>query len=115
MFSFLSLLVGTAGGVINSLFGTGGGILPTLYLGASLRGTRRFATVLVVTLAMTLLSAALYLAKGSLHPSEALPFLLPGVVGGWCGAALSARLSPDGLRRIFGAVSLCAGVLVLVR
>lgn len=115
VFSSLSLLVGLAGGLINGFFGTGGGILPALLLGRSLRGTRRFATVLAVTLSVTLLSAVLYLSRGSFRISDALPFLLPGVVGGWCGALLSEHLSPNGLRRIFGAVSLVAGILVLVR
>ena len=115
MFSSLSLLVGLAGGIINGFFGTGGGILPTLLLGHTLRGTRRFATVLAVTLAITLLSAVLYLSRDSFQVSDAIPFLLPGAVGGWGGAVLSERLSPNGLRRIFGAVSLLAGLLILVR
>ena len=115
MFSTLSLLVGLAGGVLNGFFGTGGGILPALFLGHTLRGTYRFATVLVVTLAITLLTATLYLCRGSFTVTDALPYLLPGAVGGWCGALLSTKLSADGLRRIFGAVSLVAGILILVR
>lgn len=111
----LSLLVGLLSGAVNGFFGTGGGILPALYLGHSLGGTRRFATVLLVTLVITLLSAILYLSRGSLTVSDALPFLLPGILGGWCGACLSERLSADGLASIFGAVSLASGILILVR
>ena len=108
-------LVGLAGGLINGFFGTGGGILPALYLGGKLEGTRRFATVLSVTLPMTLISALLYLQNGSVTLADAAPYFLPGLLGGFLGAMLSEKLGGVWLSRLFGGVSLFAGVVLLLR
>ncbi len=119
--TLIGLLVGLPSGVIAGLLGVGGGIwaVPsqTMLLGVQLRNAIATSTVMIVGVGLvTSLAQSFVLARLPHNPPLhqvgwwlAL-WLTPGaLIGGWCGAALTHRLSTRWLRRVFWAALALAG------
>ena len=106
------LLSGAAAGLINGLFGGGGGsiLVPLLTRLCRLEQRQAFATSLAVILPLCILSAALYLYRGSLDLQLAFPYLIGGGLGGWLGGRLFKGVNVHWLRRGFGLLLLYGGV-----
>lgn len=104
-------LAGAAAGLANGLFGGGGGsvLVPLLRRPCGLTQRQAFATSVAVILPLCALSAALYLVRGGLDLSAALPYLLGGAAGGWLGGKLFKGVRTGWLRRGFGLLLLYAG------
>lgn len=105
-------LAGALAGLTNGLFGGGGGsvLVPLLtgYCGMDQR--RAFATSVAVILPLCVLSAVIYLLRGSLDWQTALPYLAGGAAGGWAGGRFFKGVSMVWLRRAFGLLLLYGGV-----
>ncbi len=106
------LLAGAAAGLANGFFGGGGGsiLVPALTRLCGMETRRAFATSVAVILPLCALSAGLYLLRGGLELSAALPYLLGGALGGWLGGRLFRGVRLSWLRRGFGLLLVYGGV-----
>ena len=114
--TFIGLLAGLA----NGLLGAGGGILAVFGLlrehPKELSPKDAYASALTVMLPLSLLSFLRYLQAGSLSDTPSLtPYLLPALAGGAAGALLLGRLGNRSLRRLFGALVIWSGILMIIR
>ena len=73
------------------------------------------ATSVAVMAALSAASAALYAANGRFLLSEALPFLLPGILGGIFGALFFRKTPPVLLKKLFGGLIIFAALRMLFR
>ena len=103
---------GGAAGAVNGFFGGGGGmvLVPLLTARCGLNQRRAFATSVAVILPLCALSSVIYLLRGGLELSAALPYLLGGLAGGFLGGRLFKRVRMDFLRRGFALLMLYGGV-----
>lgn len=111
-------IIGLGAGTLNGLLGTGGGVVILLGLshvpGLKLRDPRTaYATTLAVILPLSLFSALRYFRAGGINTFLVCALLLPAVVGGVVGAFLLRRSSPTLLKRLFAALLLASGVMML--
>ncbi|MBE6701954.1 MAG: hypothetical protein E7585_00860 [Ruminococcaceae bacterium] len=116
---FPLLLLGACAGFLNGLLGAGGGIVLVYGLSKMFRNTpvdKRsiFATAIAVTLPLSCLSAIHYFRQGSLNVNTLGWLIFPAIVGGVTGAFLLRRISPRILSRIFAAVVLISGIILVV-
>ncbi len=103
-------------GLANGLFGAGGGILAVPILQkAGLEKKQAHANAVAVILPITVLSATLYLIKGNVSVSDALPYLPAGVVGALVGTYCMKKISALWLKKIFGLFVIYAGVRLLLK
>ncbi len=127
----LCALLGFGAGVLNGLLGAAGGILlvaalprltppaslypPAQSLGIAHDRRDILATALSVMLPVSAVSGIFYWA-GGIRPSPVLLLALtiPAAAGGLLGAMLLSRLSCEGLKRIFSAVVIIAGLRMLL-
>lgn len=105
-------LAGGAAGLVNGFFGGGGGmvLVPLLAGWCGLGQRKAFATSVAVILPLCGLSAAIYLFRGGVDLTVALPYLLGGLVGGFLGGTLFRRMNMVWLRRLFALLLLYGGV-----
>ncbi|GAA2036268.1 sulfite exporter TauE/SafE family protein [Agromyces tropicus] len=96
-------VVGILGGLLSGLFGVGGGIVmvPLLILLAGMDQRRASATSLAAIVPTALAGSIAYLVNGQVDLLAALLVALGGIVGGWIGATLLARLPLEWLRWLF--------------
>ena len=117
-------VAGLLGGLANGLFGGGAGLflVPLYTRWAGMEDRRAFATSVGAVLALSLVSAAMYLLEGELPLGQALPYGVGGFLGleegrQGLGGVLAGRLlgkaSPLLLRRAFGGLLLAGGVKAL--
>ncbi|MCP5025068.1 MAG: sulfite exporter TauE/SafE family protein [Actinomycetia bacterium] len=109
------LLGGAAAGIINSM--AGGGSLITVPLldivgvaGLDANGTNRMAV-----LAQNASSSSTYRKQGVGGLREAVPVVLPVVIGSLVGAVLVSQLADDSFRRLFGVLMVPLLLLALIR
>lgn len=109
---FVYLLIGAAAGVINGLFGAGGGLLlvPLFIRFCKLEPKTAFATSLFVMLALSAVSLTVYLFRGTVDFTAALPYLLGGIAGGVIGGLWMKRINVKWLRIALAAFLLYGGV-----
>lgn len=109
-------LAGAAAGLANGLFGGGGGmvLVPLLQRWGGLEGRRLYATCVGVIFPVCLVSAGVYLLRGGLSLSVALPYLCGGLVGGIVGGRLYGRVSVGLLKWLFAAFLCYGGVRYLL-
>ena len=105
-------LAGALAGLANGFFGGGGGsvLVPVLTWYCKLDQRRAFATSVAVILPLCILSAAVYVLRGGLDVTQALPYLIGGAVGGWAGGKWFKGVRMDWLRRGFGLLLIYGGV-----
>lgn len=111
--------IGLCAGLLNGLLGAGGGILIVFGLRKLLKGCLKeprsiYPTAIAVMLPLSLLSVWQYARAGSLELARLGWLILPAIAGGAIGALLLRRLSVKVLSRLFAAVVLISG-LMLVR
>ena len=107
----LSAIFGVAVGAANGLFGGGGGMIavPALTL-TGVPSKKAHATAIAIILPLSLISGAVYLAKGAADPSVILPSCAGVIVGGIVGALLLKKINSRGLSLIFYALMIAAGL-----
>lgn len=107
----LSAIFGVAVGAANGLFGGGGGMIavPAMTL-TGVPSKKAHATAIAIILPLSLISGAVYLAKGAADPSVILPSCAGVVVGGIVGALLLKKINSRGLSLLFYALMIAAGL-----
>lgn len=108
---------GLAVGVLTGLLGVGGGFLavPALVLVAGLPMPQAVGTSLVVVALNALGGLLSHAGHASFPGREAALFAGASIAGALAGARLTGGISPDRLRRAFGAVVLLVGAAVGAR
>lgn len=116
--SLIILAAGALGaGFLNGLLGAGGGVILYFTLGALYgRGTKE-NLVLSSASVMFFCLVSLFFYKGSaaMPVKDILAVGVPAAAGGLCGALLLKKLPRDAVKKIFSAVLLLSGVLMLTR
>ena len=109
-------VAGALAGLANGLFGGGGGMvfLPILSRRGDLSQRQLYATCVGVIFPVCLLSAAVYLFRGGVALTAALPYLAGGLLGGWIGGKLYGKVSTTWLKWLFAAFLFYAGVKYLL-
>lgn len=105
-------VAGILAGMANGFFGSGGGLfLVPLFTGwLHMEQRRAFATSVAVILPLSAVSFVVYLLKGGVDMTLALPYLIGGAAGGLLAGMLFRRLSMTVMRRIMGALILYGGI-----
>lgn len=111
--------IGIVAGFLNGLLGAGGGIVIVfglgLLIGKKLPDPRSiYATAIAVMLPLSAFSAWQYFKNGHIAESNLGLLILPALAGGALGAWLLRRLSPRALSRIFAAVVLASGIVLVI-
>lgn len=110
------LLCGAAAGLANGLFGAGGGmaLVPLLSRTTDLKQHELFACSVCIILPVSLVSAGIYLLRGGSFLTDAIPYLLGGVLGGAIAGLTLKKLPTKWLRRALGAFILWGGARLLI-
>lgn len=101
-------------GLVNGFLGTGGGIVLVFALGMlvaddgedSVRD--RFATVIAVIIPLSLVSALMY--GNTVDFNAAVPYIIPGILGGITGGLLLDRIKVGWLKKLFAVMVIWAGI-----
>lgn len=106
------ILIGAAAGVVNGLFGAGGGLLlvPLFIRFCKFEAKEAFASSLLVMLALSAVSLTVYLFRGTVDLTAALPYLIGGIAGGVIGGLWMKRVSVKWLRAALAAFLLYGGI-----
>ena len=109
-------IAGGAAGLANGLFGGGGGMvfLPILSRFGNLEQRKLYATCVGVIFSVCLVSSVVYLLRGGVSLTAALPYLAGGLIGGYFGGKLYGRVSTKFLKWLFAAFLFYAGVKYLL-
>lgn len=109
-------ILGLGVGFINGVFGAGGGMLAVPILKSEgLSQKSAHANAVAVILPITVLSAVLYLVKGSVSLADSLAFIPTGLIGSVIAAFALQKFSNKWLQKIFAAFMIYAGVRLLLK
>ena len=113
---WIARIAGTVAGLANGCFGGGGGMvfLPILSRWGNLSQRKLYATCVGVIFPVCLVSAAVYVIRGSVSLPTAFPYLAGGLIGGWFGGKLYGKVSTKLLKWLFAAFLFYAGVKYLL-
>ena len=108
-------LFGAAAGAVNGMFGAGGGmvLVPLLIGPGKIEDKKAFASAICIILPLCIISILVYSTKGILPFSEAIPYLIGGLIGGTLGGIFFKRVSPGMLHKLFGILILWGGIKLL--
>ena len=110
---------GFAAGVIGGIFGNGAGVIIVFLLGSvciDLLPDKRaiFANVTAAVLPMAVTSALIYSSYSPPSFADAVSVSAASLAGGIIGACLLGRISATALKKIFAAVMIVSGIVMLV-
>lgn len=107
---------GVAVGLVNGVFGAGGGMLAVpLLKKCGLDQKSAHANAVAVILPITILSAILYLIKGTVNLNDSFAYIPTGLVGSVIATFLLKKFSNKWLQKIFAVFMIYAGVRLLTR
>ena len=114
------LLAGFAAGCANGLLGAGGGIIIVLAVSRLLskrlqRKNDAFCIALCVMLPISALSFLIYALRGHISTDGFGIFILPAIAGGILGGFLLGRLGSSLVKKLFAALMVISGILLIVR
>ena len=112
------LALGAIGaGFLNGLLGAGGGIILYFVLGALYGRGAKENLVLSTTAVMFFCLVSLFFYKGNaaLTVGDILRVGIPAAAGGLIGALLLQRIPAHAMKKIFSALIVVSGILMLVR
>ena len=117
---YFLIAAGVLCGFINGLLGAGGGIIAVfalrLALGDELSDSRDvFANALCVTLPISVLSCLSYALRGNLKINGIGLYVIPAILGGALGGVLLGKLKAESVRKLFAALVVISGILLIVR
>ncbi len=106
------LVAGALAGIANGLFGAGGGLflVPLLIGWVGMEQKKAFATSIAIILPLSIVSYVLFCMKGGNVWTDALPYLIGGIIGGLISAKLFRKISVIWLHRAFGVLLLYGGI-----
>ena len=116
----LLICAGLLAGFLNGLLGAGGGIpvvfFLSWFLGDTLQDRRDlYANALCVMLPISAVSCVQYAMVGNLQTEGFGVYALPAIVGGVAGGILLGRLRASVLKKLFGALVIYSGILLVIR
>lgn len=116
---FLPLMAVVAG-ILNGLLGAGGGIVLIFALSRALhdRGASTkdvFANALCIMLPISFVSCIIYAIRGNLTLSGISSYALPAILGGILGAILLDKISVGALRKLFSALVIYSGIMLMIK
>ena len=112
------LAIGAIGaGFLNGLLGAGGGIILYFVLGALYGRGAKENLILSTTAVMFFCLVSLFFYKGNaaLTVGDILRVGIPAAAGGLIGALLLQRIPAHAMKKIFSALIVVSGILMLVR
>ncbi len=111
-----SASLGVAVGLVNGVFGAGGGMLAVpLLKKCGLSQKSAHANAVAVILPITILSAILYLVKGTVDFNDSFAYIPTGLIGSVIATFLLKKFSNKWLQKIFSAFMIYAGIRLLTR
>ncbi len=110
-------VAGALAGALNGFFGAGGGMLlvPLLTRWVKMDEQKAFATSVFIILPLCAVSAAVYLLRFGIDFTQALPYLLGGLIGGFIGGCCFKNIPTALLHRAFGLLLIYGGVRSLLK
>ncbi|MBR6681305.1 MAG: sulfite exporter TauE/SafE family protein [Clostridia bacterium] len=113
-------VAGFIAGVVNGLLGAGGGILIISALSRIMKDELPekkdvFVNSLCVMLPISALSCFLYALRGDLSTEGFGIFALPAIAGGIVGGLLIDKIRSGALKRLFAALVIISGVLLITK
>lgn len=118
--TFWLAAAGLASGMINGLLGAGGGILIVFALGALMRGSFEenrdiYANALCIMLPISAVSCIRYALSGNVDAEAFGIYVIPAIIGGVAGGFLLHRIRGSVLKKLFGALVIWSGVILMIR
>ncbi|MCA1688012.1 MAG: sulfite exporter TauE/SafE family protein, partial [Actinobacteria bacterium] len=112
----LTLVGGIGAGTLAGLIGIGGAVLtiPLLIFGFGLNPKTAISTSLVVTLLISIVGAAGYVAAGFDRFSGLPPLIVGSMIGAWPGVRIRERLGEAVLQRAFAAYMVVVAALIII-
>ncbi|MEG0912251.1 MAG: sulfite exporter TauE/SafE family protein [Oscillospiraceae bacterium] len=108
-------LAGLISGFLNGLFGSGGGVAAVMFLRPMLKDEKKaHASATLMILVMSAVSFVLYAVYGQIEWGRGLMFVPGGIVGALLGSAFLKNIKADILHRVFGAVLIISGAVMLL-
>lgn len=112
----ITALSGLLIGTVNGLMGAGGGMLAVpLLKKCGMEQKEAHVNAVAVILPICIMSAGLYLYKGDVTFSDALPFIPAGIIGSLSGTYIIKRISPVYLKRIFAILMIYSGIRLILK
>lgn len=109
-------LMGVAVGIVNGVFGAGGGMIAVPLLKQNgLDQKSAHANAVAVILPITVISAVLYLVKGTVAFADSISFIPTGVIGSVVATFVLQKFSNKLLQKIFAIFMIYAGVRLLIK
>ena len=118
--SFFIALLGLISGAVNGLLGAGGGILVVYAFNYALKNTEYgnrdvFANALCVMLPISAVSCVRYAFAGNLSTDGFAVYAIPAIAGGIVGGFLLSKLDTKFLKKLFAALVIWSGVLLMIK
>lgn len=108
--------MGAVVGIVNGVFGAGGGMIAVPLLKQNgLDQKSAHANAVAVILPITVISAILYLVKGTVNFTDSLAFIPTGVIGSVVATFILQKFSNKLLQKIFAVFMIYAGVRLLIK
>lgn len=116
----LLIAAGLLAGFLNGLLGAGGGIpvvfFLSWFLGEALQDRRDlYANALCVMLPISTVSCIQYAFAGNVQTDGFGVYAIPAIIGGIVGGILLGRLRASVLKKLFGALVIYSGILLVIR
>ncbi len=103
-------------GFINSLFGAGGGMIAVPFLkNLGLEQKKAQATTVSIIFPLTLVTSAIYLLRGYVTFSDAVPYIIPGFLGAILGSCILKKFNNTLLKNIFAIFMIWAGIRLIFK
>ena len=110
---------GFAAGVVSGIFGNGAGVIVVLLIGGICKELvpdpkAAFANVTAAVLPMALVSALIYSSYAPPNVADAVSVAAASLAGGIIGACLLGKIGVTMLKKIFAAVMIASGFIMLI-
>lgn len=107
-----SILIGIITGILNGFFGAGGGtvLVPSMERFLKTEEHKAHATAIAIILPLCIISAFLYTRNTQIQWKTIIYVSVGGILGGYIGAKLLAKIPKKWLHIIFGVFMIIAGV-----
>ena len=114
------IIFGALSGFINGLLGAGGGILIVYALNYALKGSDIdnrdiYANALCVMLPISAMSCIRYAFAGNISTEGFSVYAIPAIAGGIVGGFLLSRLKASVTKKLFAALVIWSGIILIIK
>ena len=105
-------VTGALAGAANGFFGAGGGmfVIPLFTRWVKLEEQKTYASSIAVILPLCIVSAVVYLVRDGVSFTDALPYLIGGIAGGFAGGKIFKKIPTKVLHRAFAVILVVGGM-----